>query len=640
MRLLLVINLFFFIHFAFAQKQVNMSFDLSTEPVVYKHYWKSTGYSPAWMTLNEDYRLYLNMLKAMKVQAVAYTRPHYLLNHVIIHNPGTPNQSYDWTELDEILDLITEANLKLIFEIMMVPHPYFNNWYDRQKLDAWNKLCYDLIRHLQKRYGKEKVRSWYFESTNEPDGGHWWPYGPLEFLYYYDATAAGIKRADPELRFGGPGNSRGLNTIYEVFIQHVYDDFNFYTQDYGVVADFITWHRKDTPHDMIEIENELNRYLKRKKFRDNPQLIHTPIGNDEADPLAGWGRPFWWRPSPWYGAFVAQSIDLHNQFFIDSLKQDYFVLSNDNAFMGDWYRRTHVARFIPGDNSIMQKRSSTSGGSWARGTDERPETESFYLIKKQDMTVMSLLALQGNKRFLPSVLEKDSTAGVIVSKNDLGEYFILTYNKPEIEVDRNKQNKVAPKKEAIRYQSQSKSLNIKLNAVPKGQYTILQYKIDEKHGNPYKTWQELGSPEDPSTQEILKIQATEDPALIRNENINIRDAYTITDVYKNAGITLTMLAKKSKTKPEPILNFEYHSYQGLNAEKMIMFNWSHSNDAHIQSYDVFYSQTKSGEYNKINEYDVFEPGFLYIDGKNGFYKVQALDYWNRKSNFSTTLEVK
>ncbi|MBV6653892.1 MAG: hypothetical protein KI786_09065, partial [Mameliella sp.] len=155
MKTILTLILAFSICTAFAQEKVAYSFDLTTDPVSYRHYWKSTGYSPAGMTVNEDYKLYLKMTKAMKADAIEYTRPHYLLNHIVINNPGEPNQSYDWSELDEILDLITDANLKLIFEIMMTPHPYFNDWYDRTKLDAWSKLCTDLILHLQERYGKE-----------------------------------------------------------------------------------------------------------------------------------------------------------------------------------------------------------------------------------------------------------------------------------------------------------------------------------------------------------------------------------------------------------------------------------------------------------------------------------------------------
>ncbi|MEL7118635.1 MAG: hypothetical protein AAFO07_04320 [Bacteroidota bacterium] len=639
-KAILLLALILLVQLSFAQTKLNFSYDLSNDPAPYKHYWKSTGYSPAWMTINEDYRLYLNMLKGTKGQAVEFIRPHYLLTHVEIKNIGEPNQSYDWTELDEILDLLTEAKLKLIFEMMIGRHPYFDDWYDRTKLDAWNRLCTDLIVHLQDRYGKETVRSWYFEGTNEPDIRHFWSYGPLEYMYYFDATAAGIKKADPEIRFGGPGSALGLNTLFETFIQHVYDDFNFYTQDTGVMVDFITWHRKFDPHNMITMEQELNSFMLKKKFRSNKKLVNLPIGNDEADPLAGWGKEYWWRPTPWYASFVVQCTDLHNQMFIDSLQRDYFVLSNDNAFMGDWYRRTHVARFIPGDNSIMQKRSSQRGGAWKEGDDTRTETKAFYLIKKPDLTVMSLLAMQGNERFNALEATQDSTGGAIVSKNEAGEYFIVTYNKPEIEVNWRNQGRVASENEAKRYRSQAKSIQVSLEGIPEGDYQIIQYKIDEEHGNPYKVWQDMGSPEDPSIEQIKKIQTKEDPTMTLSKPMKINGQYSFVDTYPTSGVTLTYLARNPNTKPQAVSELEYHSYQGLNNELMVMLNWDHPRDLHIKSYDVFYSPKKGGKYSKVNGYNVFEPSFLHFNGKKGFYKIQAVDHWNRKSAYSSTIEVK
>ncbi|MEM6377234.1 MAG: hypothetical protein AAF705_03415, partial [Bacteroidota bacterium] len=70
MKTKLLILLAFATQFVWAQKQVNLTYDLDKKPVDYAHYWKSTGYSPALMTNNEDYKLYLNMTKAMKSQAI------------------------------------------------------------------------------------------------------------------------------------------------------------------------------------------------------------------------------------------------------------------------------------------------------------------------------------------------------------------------------------------------------------------------------------------------------------------------------------------------------------------------------------------------------------------------------------------
>lgn len=641
MKTKLLFLLSFVAQLVWVQAQVAFTYDLDAEPVDYPHYWKSTGYSPALMTTNEDYKLYLNMLKASKGQAVEYIRPHYLMSHIDIKNLGEPNQSYDWTELDEILDLLVEADLKLIFEMMLGPHPYFNNWYDRTQLDTWNKLCTDLIVHLQDRYGKETTRSWYFEGTNEPDIRHFWSHGPLEYLYYYDATADAIKKVDPQLRFGGPGSALGLNTTFESFIQHVYDDFNYYTQKEGVVADFITWHIKDDPHDMMAKEKKMVGFMSKKKFQDSEKLASVLIGNDESDPLAGWGNPYWWRPTPWYAGFVAHTVDMHNQTFVDTLQKDYFVLSNDNAFMGDWYRRTHVARFVPGDNSITQRGSSHWGGRWNTDRkDERPETKAFYLVKKPDFTVMSLLAMQGDQRFKPAKLTQDSTAGAIVSQNEAGEYLIVTYNKPEVEIHWSLKDTAPSEEDAQRYLSQGKTVKVDLTGIPKGNYQVIQYRIDDDHGNPYKIWQDMGSPEDPTTEQIKQLQAKEDPVMIKCESQQINGNHTITETYQTAGVTLTYLAKDTGEKPQAVKDLEFNTYNGLHDELMVMLNWNHANDLHIKSYDVFYSPKKRGKYTKVNGYDVFENGFLQVNGQKGFYKIQAVDHWSRTSDYSSTIEVK
>ena len=248
--------------------------------------------------------------------------------------------------------------------------------------------------------------------------------------------------------------------------------------------------------------------------------------------------------------------------------------------------------------------------------------------------------MQGNQRFKPTKVTKDSTAGAIVSQNDAGEYIIVTYNKPEVAIHWSLKDTAPSQQDAQRYRSQGKTVKVNLTGIPKGNYQVIQYRMDDDHGNPYKVWQDLGSPEDPSTEQIKQIQAQEDPVMLKGENHQLSDSYTITDTYQTAGVTLTYLAKDSGEKPQAVKDLEYNIYNGLNNELMVMFNWDHTQDLHIKSYDVYYSPKEKGKYTKVNTYDVFERGFLHIDGSVGFYKVQAVDHWGRSSDYSTTIEVK
>ena len=168
----------------------------------------------------------------------------------------------------------------------------------------------------------------------------------------------------------------------------------------------------------------------------------------------------------------------------------------------------------------------------------------------------------------------------------------------------------------------------------------ITYQINDEYANPYKTWQELGSPEDPSTDQIKAIQAKEDPVLILNDEIKVKEDFQVTDLYETAGVTLTMLVKKPKNRPTMVQDLKYNTYQGLNGEKMVMLNWDHSEDQYIKSFDVYFSDTAAGQFQKINSYDVFDLGFLDFDGREGYYKVRAKDFWDRESDFSETIEVK
>ncbi|MEL7002509.1 MAG: hypothetical protein AAFN93_07210 [Bacteroidota bacterium] len=600
-----------------AQKELVYHYDAQGEYVNYPHFWKSTGYDPASITTKSDFRLYLNMVKALRGGAIEYIRPHFLLNHVQIINPGTVEQSYNWQELDKILDVLVQADLKLIFEIMMSPHPYFNDWYDRHKLISWKDFCKTLIIHLQERYGEATVRSWYFESINEPDISYWWPYGPLQFLYYYDATSQGILEADPKIKFGGPGAAYGRSAVYEIFIDHVHNGINFYTGNKDVRCDFITWHRKSTPHQMVEMENQVDDFIDGYK---NEEMSKIPIGNDEADPIAGWSKPFWWRPLPWYASFIAQSVDLHNRNFVDEKEKDYFVLSNDNAFLGDWYARTQVARF-------SSQNDSTDNG--------------FYLIKKPVMNVMSLLGMQGNQRLRSEQSASDSTAGSIVSKNYDGEYFILSYNKPEIEVSYEaggEEPNEAAQKARI---NQPKTITTHLKNIPQGKYTIIKYRLDDQNGNPFSIWLKDGKVQKPTTSQIKVLQEHENATLTLEKEMMITSEYNTKSDFAMSGVELLYLAQKPGARPNTVTNLSFNLYEGLNKEKMVMLNWDHNDEKHIQTFEVYYAPRGTKKFTKANSYDIMDNGFLHIEQgqTGGRYKVVAVDYWGRKSKASEILNV-
>ena len=95
------------------------------------------------------------------------------------------------------------------------------------------RLITAFIRHIEERYGRDEVRSWYFEVWNEPNlAGFWEGADQQAYFALYDLTSKSIKSVDPKLRVGGPATA-GAAWIPE-FLAHV--------KESGAAVDFVTTH--------------------------------------------------------------------------------------------------------------------------------------------------------------------------------------------------------------------------------------------------------------------------------------------------------------------------------------------------------------------------------------------------------------
>ena len=155
-------------------------------------FWQSTGFSPAELLLDDDMKQTLAYLGSVPHNGIRHVRIHYLLNLVTAEGLGTDTPEYDWRRLDEGLDGLVDNDLKPFFELMGNPSGYFTDFEDDDRLRAWQRLVRDLALHLIDRYGLGEVKTWYFETWNEPDI-KFWKGSEQGFLNYYDACSEGFK---------------------------------------------------------------------------------------------------------------------------------------------------------------------------------------------------------------------------------------------------------------------------------------------------------------------------------------------------------------------------------------------------------------------------------------------------------------
>ncbi len=192
---------------------------------------------------------------------------------------------YDWTFLDKVLEVILGAGMRPIIECDFMPDALADGEIVRnygggainlpKDFGKWKTLVRELVRHCEKRYGKEEVRKWFFEVWNEPDVGKYWIGGgrPMKyenivrFFKLYDFFAAGAKEADPHVSIGGPALG-GCNIDYtfaRYFMRHCARGQNFATgRKEGAPIDFISWHAYGELDYILDVNEKYSRIIEKE----------------------------------------------------------------------------------------------------------------------------------------------------------------------------------------------------------------------------------------------------------------------------------------------------------------------------------------------------------------------------------------
>jgi xylan 1,4-beta-xylosidase len=164
---------------------------------------------------------------------------HDVLDTVRIEDGKTV---YNWTKIDQLYDDLLARHIRPFVELGFTPKAlatspnsifYWNGNTSHPKPEGWHDLVDAYIRHIEKRYGKDEVHTWYFEVWNEPNLSGFWEGGDQKaYFELYDLTAKTIKSIDPALRVGGPSTA-GAAWVPE-FLAHV--------KQSGAAVDFVTTH--------------------------------------------------------------------------------------------------------------------------------------------------------------------------------------------------------------------------------------------------------------------------------------------------------------------------------------------------------------------------------------------------------------
>ncbi|KAJ7915170.1 xylan 1,4-beta-xylosidase [Mycena leptocephala] len=309
----------------------------------------------------------------------------------------------------------------------------------------WGELIFQWAKHCVERYGAAEVESWYWEVWNEPNIAYW-NGTEEEYFMLYDYAVDGLLRALPSATVGGP----------EVAVNAV-------TNATGSPIDFISFHAKGSPIFINATASvpghlQMNMATSLQNVDDAFSVIqsfdalnHLPvfIGEDDPDSCA---------------ACVSPNVEYRNGLIYPSYTAATFTRQIDLA--------------------VRHSVNLTGALTWAFEYDEHPYSTTLGRI------VRASAPRRCARKQCEGGVVRCGRPGIHVCEGDKLVLMIWNYHDDAL-----------PKPDA------DISLHI-LDVFPRrAAVGLTHYRIDESHSNAFSVWQELGSPQDPTQEQIAGLKA-------------------------------------------------------------------------------------------------------------------------------------
>ena len=249
------------------------------------------------------------------------------------------NNQYHFETLDKSVETILKTGATPLMCICFKPRLLFPNInqdiVEPTDYGEWERLIFALVKHYRDR--QAGIRYW--EIANEPDigedGGCPYRFKPESYVRYYEHTARGILRADPDARVGGPALASSGSVLLPALLNSC--------QTNRTPLHFISWHIYSSDPKAVRgtvdhVRNLLKQFpeLKLETFLDewNMDLTNPPL-----DPRF---QPCYLAEVIWQmkEAGLDYSCYYHIRDWYVSFDQFApFMSSRGTAFMTRWWNR-------------------------------------------------------------------------------------------------------------------------------------------------------------------------------------------------------------------------------------------------------------------------------------------------------------
>lgn len=451
---------------------------------------------PVWDTINAGAAVDLlksevreHLLVLADQMGFTYVRFWNLFSREMLLDLHTPDQNYNFSKLDSILDFLLEHGMKPHMELGSKPRRLYRNVQtaiEQDPLDqplpdpeVWEPFLHALMRHLQRRYHAGEIDGWRMEVWfNESLRGD--PEASYAYLAFFNSTAAILRQYTTAIQVGGCG------------FRPRYDD------EEKTVEFLRAWRQQPYQPDFISVQcyayerGQVHQDRYSRRSTDNEYLLHRMEEMRTLLDREGFENvPLW---------LTEWNSTVSDRNFINdtSFKGAYIV---KNAI--DVYGLTERMAYFLGSDRVSEHYDSSLllyGGTG--------------LLTKDTILKPSGYAFRFLHMLFPYFVGKSENC--VATTDGHGAFALLCHNQKELnhnyylsredEIQRDCTWKYYEDRNALR-------LTVQLQDVAEGNYQIKIYQINEQTGSVLEAWAEMEYQPDLSRHDIQYLQRVCGPKL-------------------------------------------------------------------------------------------------------------------------------
>lgn len=449
-----------------------------------------------------------------------YIRMHGLLTDDMAvyteDSKGIPQ--YNYMYVDALYDYLLSIGIKPFVELGFMPSALASGsrtifWWrgnvtPPKDYKKWEDFIRNLTQHFTERYGKDEVKTWYFEVWNEPNlSPGFWTGTQEEYFKLYQYSAKAIKSVNPEYKVGGPGTAGAAwesemiafcdkNNIPIDFIStHSYGVKQGFLDEYGNGGTVLSKDPMSVSGDALQSRKEIAA-----SSRSNLELHYTEWSSSytPADPL---------HDSYHEAAYILEKI---KQVGEAANSMSYWVFTDIFEESGP--------RFTP-----------FHGGFGLLNIQGIPKP-AFYAYKFM------------NKLGKTELTNTDTRSWA--SKTDHGGIQLLCWDFTNTHPGDSVNNQVYYIKDLP---SKSKGkVKVEIAHVPAGKYTLEIYKVGYRVNDAYTSYLDMGKPKQLNKQQVEELKRKNDGSPIVTEAIEVKPNTAFTkelDIRENDVLLLNLIMK-------------------------------------------------------------------------------------------------